>query len=167
MNLTPINQGSTPGASDAVYPCGATGLVPVPLHVVGRALCVDPCPWGARDLARRCRSYYGALCLPSLHPFLRRLSHRSRDNHNFHLVLVIHLRDERVHGIMTLEDLDLFTPKRGHTTPTTWEKPPSKIMEQGPWWIPVLRRYGAKPPVLSRFAWIGQAVLNPLAWLTQ
>ena len=82
---------------------------------------------------RRCTH----LGLPLLHPFLRRLSHRSRDNHEFHLFVVIQSRDERVHGIIMLEDvnplvcksqnglspgIDGAIPlKRGHATPATWK----------------------------------------------
>ena len=92
MDLTPIKpvgsliSGSTPGASDAVYPVQRIRSIPV--HVIRRALCVDLSSWVARDLARWC---IGRRCT---HSFCA--SHRSRDNHDL----------QRAPGIITLEDVN-------------------------------------------------------------
>ena len=72
------------------------------MHAHGRVL--DPSPLVPPGLSRLYRSCYGGLGLPWLHPCLRRLS--KVDNHDLYLLVVIQLRDVRVHGIITLHDVD-------------------------------------------------------------
>ena len=127
--------------------CGAVVPVLTAVRESGRALGVDLCLWVARDLARVAVAWAYRRCT---HPF--GASHGSRDNHDFYLVVSIQSRDSRVHGIITLEDINpiiceshnSLSPgidgaiplKQGHTTPCYTGKPPSKIVEQGPAYSP-------------------------------